>query len=40
VVRAELDLPGEVKEDVGVFAEYLQTFLQPVEVGLEIFHAV
>lgn len=40
VVRAELDLAWEVKNDISVRSELAQAFLQPVKVGLEILHAV
>ena len=40
MIRAELDLTRQVEEDISVFPQPLQPFLQPVKVGLQIFHAV
>ncbi len=40
MVRAEFYLAWKVEEDVVVLVKLLQLLLQPVIVGLEVFHAV
>ena len=40
VVRKQLNLARAVKQDVFPLAGFLYTLLQPINIGLEILHAV
>ena len=40
MVRAELDLSGQIKDNISVLPQRFQFLIQPVEVLFKVFHAV